>query len=293
MTPHDLARALSGTGRTSIPYRDPLSPDRPLVLECYRPASHDPGKPLVIVQHGMNRNGDEYCDAWMPAADRHGFLVVAITFPSEHWPGSRPYNDGHVREEDGTVRPRELWSQAIPGHVLALLREAGVTTRERAYLWGHSAGGQFVHRLMATQPHEIFEAAAPANPGWYTLPTLELAYPEGLGGIGLSEEDVVRLLGYPMVIFAGDRDTETEADSLPRHAAALRQGPHRFARAHHYLERGRAEAARLGVPCRWELVVVPGVGHEGMRMSAVAAEYWFDGRMPEAAPTDRAVRTEL
>lgn len=293
MTPRELRAALSAPGRASIPYTDPFSPDRPLVLECYRPAAHRPDSPVVLVQHGMGRNGDEYCEAWVPAADRHGLLIVATSFPAASWPGSRPYNDGHVLEEDGSLRPRENWSQAIPGRVFALLREAGLTTRDKAHLWGHSAGGQFVHRLMATQPHDIFEAVGPANAGWYTLPTLDLPYPQGLAGIGLSREDVVRLLAYPMVLFAGDQDIETQADNLPKHEAALAQGPHRFARAHHYLARGQAEAARLGVPCNWRLVVVPGIGHEGMRMSAVAADYWFDGRMPEAPVAPRAVTTEL
>ena len=290
-TPEQVAAALRAPGRASIPYRDPLTPDRALVLECYRPASHAPGSPVVLVQHGMGRNGDEYCDAWVPAADKHGLLVVATTFPGAEWPGSRPYNDGNVLEEDGTLRPREAWSQAIPGRVFALLRRAGVTTRDKAFLWGHSAGGQFVHRLMGTQPHDIFEAVGPANAGWYTLPTLDLPYPEGLGGIGLDRDAVVRLLDYPMVIFAADRDVD--GANLPMHAAAMAQGPHRFARAHAYLARGRAEAERLGVSCRWSLVVVPGLGHEGMRMSGVAAAYWFDGVMPQALTEEREVVTEL
>ncbi|HEV2098099.1 MAG TPA: hypothetical protein VGR45_04140 [Stellaceae bacterium] len=42
-----------------------------------------------------------------------------------------------------------------------------------------------------------------------------------------------------------------------------------------YLHRGKAEAAKPGVPCRWRRVVVPGVAHEGMRMSAFAGDYWF------------------
>ena len=294
MTPAELARFLEARGRASIPYRDPFSPDRALTLECYRPAGHTPERPVVMVQHGMARNGDEYCEAWVPAADRHGLLIVATTFSQAEWPDSRPYNDGHVLDAEGAPRPRAAWSQAIPGRVFALLRESGLTARRQAYLWGHSAGGQFVHRLMATQPHDWLEAAAPANAGWYTLPTLDLPYPEGLGGIGLEQGDVARLLGYPMTIFAGDRDTETAADNLPKHEAALRQGPHRFARAHYYLARGQAEAARLGVPCRWRLVVVPGIGHEGMRMSGIAAAAWFDGEMPrEAGDAERAIRTEL
>jgi hypothetical protein len=134
----------------------------------------------------------------------------------------------------------------------------------------------YVHRLLATQPHGIFEAVGAANPGWYTLPTLDLPYPDGLGGIGLIDDDVVRLLSYPLVIFAGDRDINSNAENLPNHDAAKVQGPHRFARAHFYLERGRAEAATLGVACNWRLVVVPGVGHEGPGgMSAFAGNYWF------------------
>ena len=90
------------------------------------------------------------------------------------------YNNGHVLDEDGGLRPRECWLLAIPGRVFALLREAGITRRDKTYLWGHSAGGQFVHRLLATQPAEIFEAVGAANSGWYTLPTLDLHYPDGL-----------------------------------------------------------------------------------------------------------------
>lgn len=275
MTPKDLAGALSATGRISIPYRDPFSPERPLVLECYRPANHRAESPVVIVQHGQSRNGREYCDAWIPVADAARLLVVAITFPKEGWPDALTYNNGHVLDAEGAVRPREAWSQAIPGRVFALLREAGVTTRPSFYLWGHSAGGQFVHRLLATQPHETLAAVGSANPGWYTLPTLDMAYPDGYAGIGLGRDDIARLLAYPLVIFAGDRDIDGTTENFPRHASAMAQGPNRFARAHFFLERGREEAAKLGVACNWRLVVVPGVGHEGMKMGAFAADHWF------------------
>jgi pimeloyl-ACP methyl ester carboxylesterase len=275
MTQGDLAGALAAAGRISIPYRDPSSPERALVLECYRPENHKPDSPVVIVQHGQSRNGREYCDAWIPMADEAGLLIVAITFPKESWPDAAVYNNGNVHDAEGVVRPRDAWSLAIPSRLFWRLREAGVTTQPRTYLWGHSAGGQFVHRLLATQPHEIYAAVGAANPGWYTLPTLELPYPQGLGGIGLAEPDLARLLAYPLTIFAGDRDIDSSAENLPNHPEARRQGPHRFARAHFYLERGREAADTLGVPCHWRLVTVPGIGHQGMRMSAFAAKYWF------------------
>jgi imidazolonepropionase-like amidohydrolase len=80
------------------------------------------------------------------------------------------------------------------------------------------------------------------------------------------------------VIFSGDQDIDGTTENFPKHDTAMAQGPNRFARAQFYLERGRAEAARLGAPCRWSRVVVPGVAHEGMRMSAFAGDYWFGGK---------------
>ena len=278
MSPDELAKALAQPGRATIPYLDHYNPERPLALECFRPKTQTPDKPVVIVQHGASRNGAEYCDAWLPAAERHGLLIVAITFSKEAWPDAVTYNNGYVLDEDGGLRPCECWSLAIPSRVFALLREAGITRRDKTYLWGHSAGGQFVHRLLATQPHGTFEAGGAANPGWYTLPTLDLAYPDGLGGIGLTRDDIVRFLGYPLVIFSGDQNIDGTTENFPKHDAAMAQGPNRFARAQFYLERGRAEAARLGVPCHWNRVVVPGVAHEGMRMSAFAGDYWFGGK---------------
>lgn len=276
MNPSDIFQALRQPGRASIAHRDRFSSDRPLVLECFRPARHDLDKPVVIVQHGASRNGAEYCDAWVPAAERHGFLVVAITFLKDGWPDALTYNNGHVLAEDGVPRPREGWSFAIPGRVFALLREAGVTTRDSFMLWGHSAGGQFAHRLLATQPHAALSAVGAANSGWYTLPSLDLPYPDGLGGIGLTAEDVVRFLGYELVIFSGDRDTDGTTENFPKHEAAMAQGPNRFERARFFVEYGQAAAARLGVPCRWTRIVVPGVAHEGARMAGFAARHWFD-----------------
>ena len=76
MSPDELAKALAQPGRATIPYLDRYNPERPLALECFRPKTQTPDKPLVIVQHGASRNGAEYCEAWIPAAEQHGLLIV-------------------------------------------------------------------------------------------------------------------------------------------------------------------------------------------------------------------------
>lgn len=270
-------------GRAEQPWLDAAcDPTRPLTLHSYRPASHRADSPVVLVQHGMGRNGDEYRDFWIPAAEKHGLLILATTFGKAAWPEAEHYNNGLVLDAAGTPRPRDAWAYPIPLRIFAALREAGVTTRARAHLFGHSAGGQFGHRLMATQPHDLIEAASFGNPGWYTLPHLDRPFPEGMGGIGLGEAELRALLAFPMTILAGDRDIDTAGPSLPSQPAALAQGPHRFARAHTYLAEGRAAAERLGTECRWRLIPVPGIGHDGAAMSRVAAALWFEDRLISA-----------
>ena len=283
-----LAAALARPGRAAVPFHDAAGdPARLITLHCYRAAGHRPEHPVVFIQHGMGRNGDEYRDYWLPAADRHGLLLVAPTYGAADWPTAAHYNNGLPLDSAGQRRPRESWGFASPARVMAALQQAGVTTRERAYLFGQSAGSQFVHRLLSTQPPGPFAPVIAANAGWYTLPTLDRPYPEGLGGIGLTRADLEALLRVPLLILAGEGDTATSGPSLPMQPEAMRQGPHRFARAAHYLAAGQAAAAQLGMDCAWRLQTVPLIGHDGAAMSRVAASLWFDNTMPPMAELAR------
>lgn len=282
-----LADALAAPGRNAVPFADEGNPERPITLHTYRARSYGPDQPVVLVQHGMGRNGDDYRDYWVEAAERHGLLIVAPTFAVEHYPHPDGYNNGLLPDAAETPRLLDRTSYASIARVVALLRAAGVTRRAKVMAFGHSAGAQFIHRLLATQAHDPFEAVTAGNAGWYTLPTLDKPFPEGLGGLGLDEPALVRLLGFPLLVLAGDQDIATADPDLPSSPAALRQGPHRFARAHTWVAAGQDAAARLGVPFGWRLQVVPGIGHDGAAMSAVAASLWFEGAMPGAAELQR------
>jgi poly(3-hydroxybutyrate) depolymerase len=279
--PQELAQTLAERGTGRLDFIDEGNPDRPLTLWTYRSKGFCKTSPIVLVQHGMMRNGSDYRDFWIKAADFFDLLILATEFGKESWPEAACYNNGLVFDASGEVRPAPTWGYAVLPRLWQAVQASGVTERRRAHLFGHSAGSQFVHRLMGTQPHDWLEAAIAANAGWYTLPTMAERFPDGLGGLGLEETALKRLLAFPLTVLAGDQDIETEGPSLPSHAAAKRQGPHRFARAHSYLEAGRAEAKTRGIACNWRLVAVPGIGHDGAAMSSVAASFWFEGRVPE------------
>ena len=62
---------LNHPGRNAIPYVDEdRNSDRPFTLHTYRPYNYTADRPVVFVQHGVLRNGDDYRDFWIPAAHR-------------------------------------------------------------------------------------------------------------------------------------------------------------------------------------------------------------------------------
>ena len=255
----------------------------PITLNCYRPVGVAADAPVVLVQHGVLRNGDDYRDFWMPAADRYGLQIITPTFGNEHWPGVESYNNGSIWTEDGELRAQAEWAYQAVLNLAQQLRSTGIVQTQPLYLFGHSAGGQFVHRLVSTLGADGFAGVVAGNPGWYTLPDDTLTFPEGLAGLGLPADALARLLSTPLVVLAGDQDIDTSDPNLPAEPAALRQGPHRFARAHHYAAAGQAAADKLGMPLAWQVHDVAGIGHDGEAMSHVCAHWWFEGCMPDAA----------
>lgn len=143
-------------------------------------------------------------------------------------------------------------------------------------LFGHSAGGQILHRLVLFAPSERHGRILAANAGWYTVPTREASFPYGMEGTGLTDAELEEAFAAELVVFLGEEDDADETrGSLRRTPAADRQGAHRLARGTHFYRTARATADSLGLHFSWERVVVPGVGHDYERMSEAAAEHLY------------------
>jgi hypothetical protein len=263
----DLTALVACPGPASLPYHDPAFPDRPLVLHAACPPEWHAGLPVLFVHHGVGRNGRDYRDWWLPNA--RDMLVIAIEFPEASFPEYLCYNFGNLHDADGAPRPRERWTFAIPERVFVTLRRQGITTAARYALFGHSAGGQFVHRMLSFGYREHVAVAISANAGTYAMPDLSIDWPWGLGSV--PADDLAAILTFPLTIMAGTEDTRTTGRFFPKGPKSLRQGANRFERAHAYLRTGQQAAAALGVRCAWRLIEVPGIGHDGQGMSLAAA----------------------
>lgn len=265
----------AGAGR--FLYKDPAAATgKSLWVWTYRPKSFTAENPIVFVMHGVKRNADVYRNNWISLAEYHGFLIVAPEFSRDDFPGSWHYNLGNVMyraDSSGTLaaNAQRYWSFPIIDRVFDQVRDLTKTNRTSFSLFGHSAGGQFVHRYMTFTGGPLVDLAIAANPGWYTMTTRKERFPYGLDGTQLTDEDLHRLYSRKLVVLLGEDDTR-RGTYLRTTVEADRQGANRLERGKTYFAEAKRHAIALGMPFNWTLQTVPGVGHKNAGMAGPAAE---------------------
>jgi poly(3-hydroxybutyrate) depolymerase len=267
----DLGELVAHPGANSLAWHDAEFPGQMLYLHAARPRQYTQRTPLLFVHHGVGRNGAAYRDYWLPLAEDLDILAIAIEFPEASFPDYLRYHFGNMHNEDGTPNPREKWTYGIVPRLFDALRDRGVTTRERYGVFGHSAGGQFVHRMLSFGFRERVAVAVSANAGTYAMPDLDVAWPFGLGQTDVTPHTLASVLNFPLTVMAGTNDTKTTGRYFPKGPRSMRQGETRYHRAHNYVRLGHAAADGLGVQCAWRVIDVPGIGHDGHGMSIAAA----------------------
>lgn len=246
--------------------------DRPITVWYYRPKSFERNRPILFVIHGRDRNGSEYRDAWIEQAERDGYLLLCPEFSHKHYPDHHKFNLGYMFDDDDRPRNKEQWSFMAIEHLFDRVVESNSLDAKRYTIYGHSAGGQFVHRMAIFLPEARFSVAIAANPGWYTMPSTSVNFPYGLKGTGTSEEHLRRVLERRLVLLLGTSDQIPNDENLLTTDEANAQGPHRFARGQTFFRAGEDAARQLNADFKWSLIEVPGVGHDNAKMAPAASK---------------------
>jgi poly(3-hydroxybutyrate) depolymerase len=241
----DLSRLVEAPA-SSLPYVDPAFPNRPLVLHSARPRDYHIGTPVLFVHHGVRRNGRDYRDYWLDQVNEAGVLAIAIEFPEASFPEYLCYHFGNLHDKEGMPNPREEWTFGIVERLFERLLAQGVTTRQRYGLFGHSAGGQFVHRMVSFGFRDRVAVAVSANAGTYAMPDLSTPWPFGLGQTDVRTDALRVLLGFPVTVMAGTADVETTGHFFPKGPRSMRQGANRYERAHAFVGPGRVRQFASG-----------------------------------------------
>ena len=255
----------------------------------YRSATFDPVTgPIVFIMHGVDRNAADYLAAWSDQLEQRGALGIAPEFPSTLYPSSESYSLGVGSDQTpsgGTYAPAEWrpnadYTLSEVEHLFEAVRIELGNASCRYLIYGHSAGAQFVHRLLTFRPDARVARAVAANAGWYTLPSARTGddpnfyMPYGLAGAPPDPTRLERLFRYELVVLLGEDDVVRDGN-LRTTVEADAQGLNRFERGHFYVEVAREAALSAGVQLGWTLDTVPGVGHSNAGMTPAAAEHLF------------------
>ena len=249
---------------------------KPIPVWYHMPSNYSIERPILFVMHGVKRNADVYRDNWVDHAERYNMLVLAPEFSQQHFPGDEGYNFGNIVTKSGRSVPNSQWAfTAIDNIFDAVVKQTG-STRERYDIFGHSAGSQFVHRLITFNKAAKIDRAILANAGWYTLPVKDFKFPYGLDGMKQHLQGIEVIFSKRIVVLLGEDDNDPKHKYLRTTPEAVQQGPHRLARGKYYHELAKRLAQQYyQVDFNWQLVTVPNVGHSNRKMSFHAAEYLY------------------
>jgi hypothetical protein len=193
----------------------------------------------------------------------------------EQFPGDAGYNLGNMVDAKGVAKPPAAFAWTAIEKIFDAVRDGVGSARKTYAIYGHSAGAQFVHRLVIFADNPRLDLAIAANAGWYTLPLVSEPFPYGLASSPAVETQVKANFAKPMLILLGSRDNDPNHRLLRRDAGSDRQGTNRFERGQFFVRTAEAAATRLGVPFNWRVQSVPGIGHDSPGMTDAAVRWLF------------------
>ncbi len=243
----------------------------PILVYVYRPADCAP-RGVLFVFHGVKRNARAYRDKGKRFARRNCLVVYAPLFDKQRFPNWRYQRGGVIHE--GRPLPRSRWTSRVVADLVARARER---VGGEVWLFGHSAGAQFLSRVAAYDPPPGIARFVIANPSTHVEANAEVDAPYGFARLFPELEARRRLRDYltlPLTIYLGGEDTGSR--HLVTRPAAMRQGRNRLQRGRQVFRAARALARRKGWDFNWRLVEAPGIGHAARKMlNAPSAERAF------------------
>ncbi|MDF9831396.1 M14 family zinc carboxypeptidase [Parabacteroides sp. PF5-6] len=245
--------------------------DRPVDVHYYIPPLGDrKNMPVVFVFEGADRGYAHLVRTWQKLAEERNFIFLLPHFDLELYP-LEDYQETGVLTTDRTgVKEQALQTSALIDEIFHYFREHSGAGAAKYNMYGHSAGGQFVHRYMLFYDSPYVAKAIVGSPGWYTFPDKEQLFPYGVGDIPYVDDDVLkRYLAKDIVIQLGMKDTIRES-FLRKTPEAELQGRERLERGRTFYNFAQQLAAENGWPFHWRKEEVEGVGHQSSPMGIKA-----------------------
>jgi len=247
----------------------------PIDVITYIPPNAVKDTPVLIVIPGASRDAQRFHASWLDLAKKNHFSVLTIGARKRFFPDEYSYNAGGVVSENGDIIDESEWLFSAIEPIFSDFKERYGFKAKRFYLFGHSAGGGFVHRYLLFKPDAPIVKAVAANPAFVTLPDKNTAYPFGLKNVSVSDKNIKTWLRYHMAIVLGEEDLGPRTKPLSNGTMAREQGPNCLTRGELLYEKALKKAEELDASFEWKLITVPGVGHDNYNLAPHACEFLF------------------
>lgn len=192
----------------------------------YIPADIKQPASVLVVVHGTVGNSETasatastMLDLWRETAEDEGVVLIAPVFDNARYGGRAGPGGGYRGLYGRDVRADEFLLQ-----ILKNLKQT-IWIEDTFFLYGHSAGGQFVNRFIVMHPHRIKRAVISAA-GFYAYPDADVVWADGMKELrrgfiwcdGCPEKEVrivpnsegwLHAASLPVAVVVGDQDTAT------------------------------------------------------------------------------------
>ena len=175
----------------------------------YIPKGAHKNTSILMVIPGASRDTQRFHASWLSLAKEDTFVVVTVGASKKYFPDEYSYNAGNVIDEGGNLLGADKWLFNVIEKIFKKVKENHGFQTEKFYLFGHSAGGGFVHRYMLFMTDAPVVKAVAANPAFVTLPDNAVGYPFGLKNIPINNKKVkwikkIKEINCGPVIFLGN-----------------------------------------------------------------------------------------
>lgn len=274
--------------------------DKLVKIFYHKPKNFNSNSKILLVIPGSGRNGDSYRDSWVENSEKYNVLVVSPMYTEKDYDFGQYHFGGVIGELDvrNSINYVDNSNQVLLDEntfkfkinsnstnwlfndfdrLFDDVKEATGSKQKQYDIFGHSAGGQILHRFAIFKPHSKADRILASNAGSYTLAHFNVAMPFGLMNSSVGRQGLKKSYKTKLVLFLGELDNEHEQGGLLLRSKTVdKQGTNRLARGKHFYNTAFENARKMNSKFNWKLKIIKNIGHNYRKMGNAAAHYLYN-----------------
>ena len=271
-----------------------------LTIYYHKPKNFTKKTKVLLVIPGSGRNGDSYRDSWIQTSEKHNVLILSPSYPEKHYPYDAYHLGGIIKDLDltkGVIFKKNSnqvlldenvvefklnsdssqWIYSDFDRIFMIAKKSLKFNAKKYDMFGHSAGGQILHRFAIFYPQSKADRILASNAGSYTTTDYNTNYPNGIKNTNTRKSNLKKSFKKKLTMFLGELDNADEKGGIILRSKTVDlQGTHRLARGTYFYKYSLQTAKELNYKYNWKLKVILGVGHSQRKMAKAAAKYLYE-----------------